>query len=91
MSNIPPNPLARLLLRQIFDCTEQRGQNNNIATTKLTTPLSPPSQGGDKGEVKYLLKLVLMKMGKKVFTQYYNINSDPAFGYLQLRVVASGK
>jgi len=24
------------------------------ATTKETTPQSPPSQGGDKGEVKYL-------------------------------------
>ena len=28
----------------------QRGK----ATTKLTTPQSPPSQRGDKGEVKYL-------------------------------------
>jgi len=28
----------------------------------ITTPLSPPSQGGDKVEVKNLLKLVLMKL-----------------------------
>ncbi|MBI2471548.1 MAG: tetratricopeptide repeat protein [Planctomycetes bacterium] len=28
----------------------------NIATTKLTTPLSPPLQGGDEGEVKNLAK-----------------------------------
>jgi len=32
-----------------------------------------PCERGDKGEVKNLQKLVLMKMGKEVFAgQYYN-------------------
>jgi len=32
----------------------QRGR----ATTKLTIPQSPPSQGGDKGKVKYLTQKI---------------------------------
>ncbi len=34
---------------------------------QLTTPVSPPSQGGDKRGGKNLPKLALMKMGKRNF------------------------
>ena len=36
----------------------QRGE----ATTRLTTPLSPPSQGGDEGEVKIFIQKAAKKL-----------------------------
>jgi len=46
---------AQYLLRWVFIMFAGNTQSS-IAATKLTTPCSPPSQGGDKGEVKNLHK-----------------------------------